>query len=477
MSNSTTSHASLGSLVVMSIESVATLLLQYLVGALVAYNGLVAEADVRAFGNTMNLILIPCITVVSLGRGITYDLFFSDGGWVLAVIGFTSSLAYAAIGFGLRLIAKPDPAFARLFVVMLAIPNIVAIPISLSESLCQYGAFDDEFTSRSSCSDRARAYVFLYISLDAMNTWVIAFAYLVADAPAAAPIVAAQPAASVVTPGDVKLMSTANGSPLLTTEPPPNSSCAICNGTTAVASLAATSASSAAGSPPPSPSPAADVTLVTPSTTLAASPAAATTTRVSNFDSTATRPSGFTIAWQQLRSLFRRPPVVAMVIGMVIGLIEPLQTAFFGTGQLEAVGLALVTLSNATVPTINLMVAFSLGHKLRSLRRWRDLLGSAAAGISTRTLLVLSLGRMVILPLIDGLVLYSLFPILPSSRLLRVMLFIEMAPPTASIVVLLAHLAKNPKLAQLCAFALVPQYALVPITLTATIAIALRITQ
>jgi len=83
----------------------------------------------------------------------------------------------------------------------------------------------------------------------------------------------------------------------------------------------------------------------------------------------------------------------------------------------------------------------------------------------------------VILPLIDGLVLYSLFPILPSSRLLRVMLFIEMAPPTASIVVLLAHLAKKPKLAQLCAFALVPQYALVPITLTATIAIALRITQ
>ena len=66
--------------------------------------------------------------------------------------------------------------------------------------------------------------------------------------------------------------------------------------------------------------------------------------------------------------------------------------------------------------------------------------------------------------------------ILSMCHALRVVLFIEMAPPTASIVVLLTHLAKKPALAQLCAFALVPQYLLVPLTLTATLVIALSIT-
>ena len=42
------------------------------------------------------------------------------------------------------------------------------------------------------------------------------------------------------------------------------------------------------------------------------------------------------------------------------------------------------------MPTINLMVAFSLGHKLRSLTSWRELLGSTRSGVSRRTLAVLT---------------------------------------------------------------------------------------
>ena len=181
---------------------------------------------------------------------------------------------------------------------------------------------------------------------------------------------------------------------------------------------------------------------------------------------------------RQARSLLRRPPVIAMVVGLVVALIEPVRAAFFSKGgPLEFVGLALSSLADAGVPVINLMMAYSLGHKLRSLRRWRDLFGSAEMGISTRTLSVLTLGRMVFVPAVDGLALWALLPQLPSSRLLRVMLFIEMAPPTASIVVLLAHLANKPKLAQQCAYALVPQYLLLPVTLTITLSVALKLTQ
>lgn len=163
----------LGELLLISIESVSSLIVQYIIGGLAGYLRLVPE-QMGSFSMTMNLILIPCLTITSLGRGISFELFFIGGGWVLAVIAFVSSLAYALIALGLRTLAKPDRAFSRLFVVMVAIPNVVAIPIAISEALCMNGAFDDEFHSRAACVQRARAYVFLYISLDAINVWVVA---------------------------------------------------------------------------------------------------------------------------------------------------------------------------------------------------------------------------------------------------------------------------------------------------------------
>ena len=171
--NDTVSDAasSLSVYVSMSIESVATLIVQYLAGAVAAYLNLISEEQVQAIGGPMNLLLIPCLIISSLGKGISYDLLVRQGGWILAAIGFISSLAYAAIGFGLRILAKPEPAFARLFIVMLAVPNVVAIPISLSESLCHFGAFDDDFGSREDCVERARAFVFVR-ARDARPRWL-----------------------------------------------------------------------------------------------------------------------------------------------------------------------------------------------------------------------------------------------------------------------------------------------------------------
>ena len=119
----------------------------------------------------------------------------------------------------------------------------------------------------------------------------------------------------------------------------------------------------------------------------------------------------------------------------------------------------------------------SAARQLRSLRSWRELLGSSRVGISTRTLAVLTFGRMALVPLLDSLVLAAMLPALPSSRLLRVLLFIEMAPPTASIVVLLANLSGRPQLAQLCAFALLPQYLVGMVSLVVVVVVALGLTE
>ena len=167
-----------------------------------------------------------------------------------------------------------------------------------------------------------------------------------------------------------------------------------------------------------------------------------------------------------------------MFVGLLVGLIAPLQEALFAPGApLLPIGTALSMLSEGAVPMVNLMLAFSLGHKLRALKSWRELLGSTAAGISPRTMVTLTLGRMVLTPLCHGAVLYGLLGVLPQSRLLRVIVFVEMAPPTASMVVVLSHLANKPRSAQLVAWASIPQYLLGIVTLTLVIAFALAVTE
>ena len=49
-----------------------------------AYRG--TTGDMRAFSAIMNVVLIPLLSVVSLGRGLSPAVFASDG-WMLALLG------------------------------------------------------------------------------------------------------------------------------------------------------------------------------------------------------------------------------------------------------------------------------------------------------------------------------------------------------------------------------------------------------
>ena len=121
--------------------------------------------------------------------GMTVDLFVRDG-WVLALIGFVDVRVLAAIGLLHCFVAKPSPSFRRPFVVAMALPNVVAIPLSVTQSLCEMGAFDAEFGApgstlgsefgRPECVLRSRALVFMYICFNSFNVWITAFGYLAA---------------------------------------------------------------------------------------------------------------------------------------------------------------------------------------------------------------------------------------------------------------------------------------------------------
>ena len=56
---------------------------------------------------------------------------------------------------------------------------------------------------------------------------------------------------------------------------------------------------------------------------------------------------------RQLLSLLRRPPVVGLFIGLLVGLVSPLQRVLFERGApLAPIGQALSTLSEGTVPVM-----------------------------------------------------------------------------------------------------------------------------
>lgn len=457
--------SSIGAVALLSIKAVGALLIQYIVGAVAGYRGIVTPEQIQSFASPLNVtdasnslrlfrpspgrcrglryqldkgralvpllaqaILIPCLIVTSLGKGLRYEVFVTEG-WVLAVAGFASSWESALLGLGLRRLARPHPEFSRLFLVMMMVPNVVAIPMSLSETLCIVGAYAEEFgEDTAACVERSRAYVFLFCSLNAVNIWGFALSYLKGQpqhvAATSAPVDVADNDADAPTEGPRALTPTDPSQVV------------------------------AAGVDGPK----------------AGEPAFARPrlSRALTRSLTAAGRAGVTVS--------TRPPIVATGVGLVIGLLPVLQQALFAPdAALRVVGLALEALTQPTVPLVNLMLAVSLGHKLRGVRSCSHLLGSTEIGISRRTLGVLTVGRMVIDPLVFGSLVYALLPVLPPGRLFRSLLLIEMAPPTASIVIVLAMLAHQPKLAQLGALAIVPQYFVAIFTLTFVILVALQL--
>ena len=161
--SSAMSSSSFAPILLNSFKAIASLFLQYVIGAVVAWVGVIKEGDMRAFSAIMNAVLIPLLSVVSLGRGLSPVVFASDG-WMLALLGLFGMFLYAALAFALRPLAKPEPEFRRIFVLMMSIGNVVAIPLSVTQSLCELGVFEAEL-AEAECLIRSRALVFTSPSL------------------------------------------------------------------------------------------------------------------------------------------------------------------------------------------------------------------------------------------------------------------------------------------------------------------------
>lgn len=386
----------MGDIALFSVKAVANILLQFSLAIVLAYMGYITDKDVEGLSRVMNYILVPLVAFSSIGSRLSQEIFMQEG-WILAVIGLFACFEFFALGWLMRPLAKPTNRFKRLFCVMMALPNLIALPVEITQTLCQLGVFASEFPDVADCNAQALLYIFMYIAFNNFCIWILFFNYLQEGNK----LYPADAAANVEDASETK--------PSATTE---------------------------------------------------------NTTNLSESTATPDSKTSFVrMIWKSLKNMliqvFTRPPVLGSVLGLVVGLIPELQYLIFGQGApLEPLGIAVTSLSQATVPVINLVMAFSIGLKLKEIDSWTGLLGSKQVGAEPRTIISSVVMRGVVLPGIHFGLIYAAFPMLPENRLFRLVLLVSAICPTASIVVALAHIAGLSDLAKVAAFAIIPQYVL-----------------
>ena len=170
-------EADLGTLAVLSVKVVCSVLLQFSIGIFLAYKGFITNKDVSGFSKAMNYVLVPCLSFSAIGANLSQELFVREG-WILAVAGVIVCYEFFFLALLIRPLVKPGEQFGRLFAVMMALPNVVALPVEITSTFCRLGVFDNDFSTAEECRDQALLYIFMYLAFNSLSIWVVFYNYL-----------------------------------------------------------------------------------------------------------------------------------------------------------------------------------------------------------------------------------------------------------------------------------------------------------
>lgn len=144
-------------------------------------------------------------------------------------------------------------------------------------------------------------------------------------------------------------------------------------------------------------------------------------------------------------SLCARPPIIAQLVGMFIGLIKPLQEAFFSpTSVLRPLTLSIKIFAVASTAVTNLSMSGGLGLKMKEIKV-KHLFGGDAEGLSKRTTFGFVFTRMIVIPaVLFGLTyLLQIYQLVPQDRLLLMVLYMQTMMPSANMCVVVPQILGN----------------------------------
>jgi predicted permease len=178
----------------------------------------------------------------------------------------------------------------------------------------------------------------------------------------------------------------------------------------------------------------------------------------------------------RIQTIILRPPIIAQLLGMFVGLIEPLQTALYSNQSvLRPVTNAIEVFSAGGVAMTNLSMAAGLGIKMKEMNR-KYLCGGAPDGISRRTTLVFIVARMIIIPAVLFLITWAVMPILPQDRLLILVVFLMDCTPSANMIVVVPQILNYHKASDELSLLVLGQYLLALPTMLLFLSLALYLT-
>jgi hypothetical protein len=144
-------------------------------------------------------------------------------------------------------------------------------------------------------------------------------------------------------------------------------------------------------------------------------------------------------------SLCSRPPIIAQLLGTFVGLIRPLQAAFFDNASvLRPVTLSIKIFAVASTAVTNLSMSGGLGLKIKE-SKMKHLFGGDPDGLSRRATFGFVFARMIVLPAaLFGLTyVLQVAQLVPNDRLLMLVLYMQAMTPSANMCVVIPQILGN----------------------------------
>mmetsp|Transcript_45154 Transcript_45154/g.72332 ORF Transcript_45154/g.72332 Transcript_45154/m.72332 type:complete len:416 (+) Transcript_45154:375-1622(+) len=405
----------------LSFSSILPVFLIILIGVVCVKYEVLDTAGIKTLSRLLKWVIIPSMFFVRLGGGISIDLLKEV--WMVVVAAVSSTLLNMLLSFFvLAPLAAPDPSFRPWFHISMTFPNLVALPLMFTYSLCRQASLkhnvqldingtrssEDVVYAKEECVDRAELLIFIYAIIPTLALFTISHL------------------ASLRKGHTPKLIKASDE------EKQADSVLSLANDT-----QEDIEEKSSEEAPP--------------------------------------RPYVFAVL-AGVGSIILEPTILSQIVSISIGLIAPLQRFLFDTDSYAAplVNVAFI-LAPGLVPIINLCLAGSVGVKLQKVGLLDILRGrTTGLGISVRTLTWLTLGRMVVLPGVSYMILYFINEYLPQDDLLRLLLHFETIVPTANMVVIVSQISHGGgENAEIISLSIVFQYLIGIVTLPIWTLIAL----
>ncbi|GBG33029.1 Cytochrome P450 CYP12A2 [Hondaea fermentalgiana] len=476
-----------GKLILTSVQAVLPVFLLMGVGGWFVRREMLDQKSAQTLSFLVTRLFAPALYIVRLGGGLSQELFAEV--WVMTVMGAVIIAISAVMGIVLTWVARPTPYFRKYFVLAATFTNYSALPLAFLQAFCASGTIrkperlqvegESVYMDAETCQELGEVYLFLYTIIPSILTFACANIASASDkererkiAAAAAAATAAAAAAAAAAPGsdlDVRLSRENKDGTHHPTGKTPNNNASV-PVEQAASGTSYTSHEMEDGV----------VELALPPSSEVYDESAPRSTSHQSADAhssseTSQAPSnkGLSIPLLLLQTL-KLPAVSAQLLGIFIAMIPPLQSFLMGddTAASPFVGM-LRLLAPGTVPAVVLALANMMGLKLVETR-CSDLLGGDedVMGISKRTMFWLVAGRMIIMPIVGFALLYAAIDLFPKDQILLLILFTELAMPTASLVPLTSPIVP----AKVVSLSLINQFVIGLFTLTIFTFLALTIT-